>query len=65
MQDMQNDEAMTMTKEDIKNVITSCRKRVGKPKIRKVDPKKIQQKEEQSCCDDPSCPTSTVKKGFG
>ena len=54
-----------MTKEDIKNVITSCRKRLGKPKIRKVDPKKIQQKEEQSCYDDPSCPTSTVKKGFG
>tara|TARA_E500000331_G_scaffold259044_1_gene249905 strand:- start:2052 stop:3080 length:1029 start_codon:yes stop_codon:yes gene_type:complete len=65
MQDMQNDEAMTMTKDDIQSVIASCRKRLGKPKIRKVDPKKLKKKEEESCCDDPSCPTSTPKKGFG
>jgi len=61
-QDMENDECMTMTKDDIKTVIDSCRKRLGKSVKRK------QQKPPQpqeSCCDDPACPTSTPKKGFG
>jgi hypothetical protein len=31
-QDMMNDECMEMTKEDIQKVISSCRKRLGKPK---------------------------------
>ena len=31
-QDMMNDECMEMTEDDIKKVITSCRKRLGKPK---------------------------------
>mgnify|MGYP001216439095 CR=1 FL=1 len=65
-QDMENDEAMTMTKDDIKNVIESCKKGLGKPTTRKkLDLIKPQQ--QTSCCDDPACPTSTVKtnKGFG
>ena len=64
-QDMQNDECMTMTKDDIKNVINSCRKRLGKSKdIPIVEQKQISQQD--SCCEDPACPTSTVtKKGFG
>jgi len=64
-QDMQNDECMSMTKDDINNVITSCRKRLGKSKtIPIVEQKQISQQD--SCCEDPSCPTSTVtKKGFG
>ena len=60
---MYNDECMSMSKDDIKEVIDSCRKRLGKPVKRKkvqVEPTK-----EESCCDDPSCPTSTPKKGFG
>ena len=34
-QDMENDECMTMTKDDIKTVIDSCRKRLGKSIKRK------------------------------
>ena len=61
-QDMENDEGMTMTKDDIKTVIDSCRKRLGKSIKRKQQkPPQLQ----ESCCDDPACPTSTPKKGFG
>ena len=61
-QDMENDECMTMTKDDIKTVIDSCRKRLGKS-IKRKQQKPPQP--QQSCCDDPACPTSTPKKGFG
>jgi len=61
-QDMENDECMTMTKDDIKTVIDSCRKRLGKS-IKRKQQKPPQPQE--SCCDDPACPTSTPKKGFG
>ena len=66
MQDMENDECMTMTKDDVKKVIDSCRKRLGKPTTRKIVKDK-EWEEKESCCDDPYCPTSTVKtptKGF-
>ena len=56
-QDMQNDECMTMTKDDIKNVLSSCRKRLGKSKdIPIVKPPEQQQ--EKSCCD------NSAPKGF-
>ena len=61
-QDMENDECMTMTKEDIKNVIDSARKRLGKPVVRKVDPEKLKKKEEpKKCCDNPA----HSPRGFG
>ncbi len=61
-QDMENDECMTMTKEDIKNVIDSARKRLGKPVVRKVDPEKLKKKEEpKKCCDNPA----HNPRGFG
>lgn len=53
-QDMNNDECMSMSKDDIKNVISLCRKRLGKPVKSEVKPKK--EKKEKSCCD---------AKGFG
>jgi len=64
-QDMYNDDCMSMSKDDIKEVIDSCRKRLGKPSTRKKVKKETAKTE--SCCDDPACPTSTVKtkKGFG
>ena len=56
-QDMYNDECMTMTKDDIKNVLSSCRKRLGKSKdIPIVKPPEQQQ--EKSCCD------NSAPKGF-
>ena len=56
-QDMYNDECMTMTKDDIKNVLSSCRKRLGKSKdIPIVKPPEQQQ--EKSCCD------NSTPKGF-
>ena len=66
MQDMANDECMTMTRDDVKKVIDSCRKRLGKATTRKIV-KQEPKEEKESCCDDPYCPTSTVKtptKGF-
>ena len=61
-QDMENEECMTMTKEDIKNVIDSARKRLGKPVVRKVDPEKLKKKEEpKKCCDNPA----HNPRGFG
>ena len=65
MQDMENDECMTMTKDDVNKVIASCRKRLGKPTTRKIVKNK-EWEEKESCCDDPYCPTSTVKtpRGF-
>ena len=41
-QDMNNDECMTMTDDDIKNIITLCRKRLGKSIKKKEDSKKEQ-----------------------
>jgi hypothetical protein len=54
-QDMMNDECMEMTEEDIKKVIASCRKRLGKPK--KYSNENInQEKNTKTCCE---------PKGFG
>ena len=67
VQDMTNDECMTMTKDDVKKVIDSCRKRLGKATTRKIVKQEEPTQEKESCCDDPYCPTSTVKtptKGF-
>tara|TARA_B100001250_G_scaffold75392_1_gene61686 strand:- start:1493 stop:2524 length:1032 start_codon:yes stop_codon:yes gene_type:complete len=62
-QDMENDECMTMTKEDLKNVIDSCRERLGKPVKRKVDPEKLKKKKEpEKCCDNPA---HNHSRGFG
>jgi ADP-heptose:LPS heptosyltransferase len=52
-QDMINDECMEMTQDDIKKVITSCRKRLGKPKEHQQEPQKVMT---PSCCE---------PKGFG
>tara|TARA_E500000331_G_scaffold197303_1_gene189564 strand:+ start:3099 stop:4154 length:1056 start_codon:yes stop_codon:yes gene_type:complete len=67
-QDMSNDECMTMTDDDIKKVIKSCRDGLGKPaRALAGTPSKVKKKKKvDSCCEDPACPTSTVtKKGFG
>ena len=54
-QDMMNDECMDMSKELFDKVISSCRKRLGKPKSRDVkkEPQKVMT---PSCCE---------PKGFG
>jgi len=54
-QDMINDECMEMTSEDIKTVITSCRKRLGKPK--KYSGNAVVQEQQTNPCCEP--------KGFG
>ena len=58
-QDMMNDECMEMTDNDIKKVITSCRKRLGKPK--KYEGQAVVNTQQSSAC----CDNSTNnKKGF-
>ena len=60
-QDMMDDECMEMTEQDIKNVITSCRKRLGKSKEYKgTGVPKTQQPSQ--CCDNPA---HNNTKGFG
>lgn len=54
-QDMMNDECMMMTENDIKNVITSCRKRLGKS-VKYTGQGVPQTNQTQTCCD---------TKGFG
>ena len=54
-QDMMNDECMEMTQDDIRKVITSCRKRLGKSK--KYTGNGVPETaKKQTCCD---------TKGFG
>ena len=60
-QDMMDDECMEMTEEDIKKVITSCRKRLGKPKEYKGNGVPDPQNSSQ-CCDNPAHKNN---KGFG
>ena len=60
-QDMMDDECMEMTEEDIKKVITSCRKRLGKPKEYKGNGVPETQQSSQ-CCDNPAHKNN---KGFG
>ena len=60
-QDMMDDECMEMTEEDIKKVITSCRKRLGKPKEYKGNGVPQTQQPSQ-CCDNPAHKNN---KGFG
>ncbi len=55
-----NDESMELSKEQIKEVIASCRKRLGKPKTYTgtyVPP----QQQEQSCCDKPQLNPGPVR----
>ena len=54
-QDMMNDECMEMTDDDIKKVVTSCRKRLGKPKKYSGN-FVVEDKKTTSCCE---------PKGFG
>ena len=56
-QDMMNDECMEMTDEDVKKVITSCRKGLGKPRDYKGQG--VPDTQQQSCCD------NNTNKGFG
>ena len=60
-QDMNNDECMSMTKDDVKNIISVCRKRLGKPVKAEVKPKK-EPVVKNSCCDNPA---HNHNKGFG
>ena len=55
-QDMMNDECMEMTEDDIKKVITSCRKRLGKPKQYSGNLTFEDQPTKTNCCE---------PKGFG
>ncbi len=55
-QDMMNDECMEMTDDDIKKVITSCRKRLGKPKEYKGQG--VPETQSNQCCDN-------APRGFG
>lgn len=55
-QDMMNDECMEMTEDDIKKVITSCRKRLGKPKEYSGNLTFEDQPTKTNCCE---------PKGFG
>ena len=58
-QDMMNDECMEMIDNDIKKVITSCRKRLGKPK--KYEGQAVVNTQQSSvCCDN----STNNKKGF-
>jgi len=68
-QDMMNDDCMEMTQDNIKAVITSCRKRLGKPKKYSGE---VASKVEQpnKCCDNPSHSVGSFAtvdntKGFG
>jgi len=53
---MMNDECMEMTEDDIKKVITSCRKRLGKPKQYSGNLTFEDQPTKTDCCE---------PKGFG
>tara|TARA_B100000965_G_scaffold405985_1_gene442279 strand:- start:4141 stop:5148 length:1008 start_codon:yes stop_codon:yes gene_type:complete len=56
-QDMMNDECMSMTDDDIKNIIDSCKKRLGKSKDVPIV-KQEQPQQTKSCCD------NKTPKGF-
>ena len=60
-QDMMNDECMKMSGEDVKSVITSCRKRLGKSKDYSGNLKLEEEQQPDKCCDNPQ----HIKKGFG
>jgi len=58
-QDMINNGCMDMSEDQIKQVIDSCRKRLGKPV--KSNKKKVEDKQTSSSC----CDTKQLTKGFG
>tara|TARA_B100000287_G_scaffold140538_1_gene132383 strand:+ start:3731 stop:4756 length:1026 start_codon:yes stop_codon:yes gene_type:complete len=60
-QDMMNDECMKMSGENVKEVITSCRKRLGKSKAYSGNLKLEEEQQPSKCCDN----TPQLNRGFG